>query len=177
MNMEQNVEQEDGRYFRLPQPAEISERDREDAMGAYLMMFAAVAVALPLPVINLIAAIVYHFVNRRKSRFIHFHSLQSLLSQLPTTLMSWGLLVWGVRVFFLKVDEVNDYFIGYAIAWAVAMVVYVVFSIVAAVKARNGRMYYFIFFGRLSYQMIFSKHSKFRYQNEPEPELSNQPPA
>ncbi|MEX2597058.1 MAG: hypothetical protein WEC59_09050, partial [Salibacteraceae bacterium] len=64
-------------YYPLPQPDEIPDHEREDAMGAYLMMFAAVASALPLPVINLIAAIIYYYVNRRKSRFVHFHSLQS----------------------------------------------------------------------------------------------------
>jgi hypothetical protein len=26
-------------YYPLPQPAEIPEREKEDAMGAYLMMF------------------------------------------------------------------------------------------------------------------------------------------
>ena len=67
-------------FYPLPQPEEIAEREKVDAMGAYLMMFAAVAVGLPLPIINLIAAVVYYFVNRKKSRFIHFHCLQSLLS-------------------------------------------------------------------------------------------------
>ena len=46
-------------YHPLPQPHELSEREKEDAMGAYLMMFAAVGAGLPLPVINLIAAIIY----------------------------------------------------------------------------------------------------------------------
>ncbi|MGB2136003.1 MAG: hypothetical protein ACPHVU_00280 [Flavobacteriaceae bacterium] len=54
-------------------------------------MFAAFAVGLPLPVINLIAALIYYFVNRKKSRFIHFHCLQSFLLQIPTTLLNWGL--------------------------------------------------------------------------------------
>src|SRR5882757_7330637 len=85
-------------YHPLPQPEEIPEREREDAMGAYLMMFAAVAVGLPLPVINLIASVIYYYINRKKSRFIHFHSLQSLLSQIPTTIMNWALVIWGVSI-------------------------------------------------------------------------------
>lgn len=68
------------KYMKLPQPHELSEREKEDARGAYLMMFAALATTLPLPIINLIAAIVYYYVNRKKGRFIHFHCLQSLLS-------------------------------------------------------------------------------------------------
>lgn len=164
-------------YHPLPQPNEIPDREREDAMGAYLMMFAAVAVALPLPVINLIAAIIYYFVNRRKSKFIHFHSLQSLLSQLPTTLMSWGLLAWVIRIWLLDLNEPNDYFKGYLIATVAANLIYFTFSLVAAVRARKGRMYYLIFFGRVSYEFVFSKKRKFRYLNEEEEIVENRPPS
>src|SRR5258706_9210434 len=86
-------------FHPLQQPEEIAEREKEDAMGAYLMMFAAVAVGLPLPVINLIASVIYYFINRKKSRFIHFHSLQALLSNIPTTLINWGVVIWGVTIF------------------------------------------------------------------------------
>ena len=94
------IENSQSIYYPLPQPNEIPEREREDAMGSYLMMFAAVAVALPLPIINLVAAVAYYMVNRRKSRFIHFHTLQSLLSQIPTTLLNWGLLIWAAQIWF-----------------------------------------------------------------------------
>src|SRR6267154_5926913 len=87
-------------YYPLPQPEEIPEREKEDAMGAYLMMFAAVAIGLPLPINNLIASVIYYYINRKKSRFIHFHSLQALLSQIPTTLINWGVVIWGVTIFF-----------------------------------------------------------------------------
>src|SRR6185503_9229661 len=97
-------------FYPLPQPEEIAEREKEDAMGAYLMMFAAVAVGLPLPVINLIAAIIYYFVNRKKSRFIHFHSLQALLSQIPTTIINWGGVIWGVGIFFKEDWVINEEF-------------------------------------------------------------------
>lgn len=164
-------------YHPLPQPDEIPEREREDAMGAYLMMFAAVAVALPLPVINLIAAIVYYYVNRRKSRFIHFHSLQSLLSQLPTTLMNWGLLYWIISIWLLHNSEADDLFFGYLAMVIVANLLYFVFSLIAAVKARKGRMYYLVFFGKLSYDIVFSRNRQFRYEGDRETERAeNKPP-
>lgn len=175
--MEEALNTSSERYHELPQPDQIPEREREDAMGAYLMMFAAVAVALPLPVINLIAAIIYYFVNRRKSRFVHFHSLQSLLAQLPTTLMSWGLLIWAIRIWILDLNEVNDYFKGYIIATVIANLVYFVFSLVAAVRARKGRIYYLVFFGRISYEVVFSKSRSFSYQNGETATTLNKPPA
>lgn len=164
-------------YHPLPQPDEIPVRDREDAMGAYLMMFAAVAVALPLPVINLIAAVIYYYVNRRKSRFIHFHSLQSLLSQLPTTFLNWGLLYWGLQVWLFHNTETDDLFWGYVGMVVVANILYFVFSLVAAVRARKGGMYYFLFFGKLSYDIVFSTSRSFRYAGDEDLKtLQNKPP-
>ncbi len=169
-------EQTEQHYHPLPQPDEIPEREREDAMGAYLMMFAAVASALPLPVINLIAAVVYYYVNRRKSRFVHFHALQSLLSQLPTTFMNWGLLFWVIRIWFMEVTVADDIFYGYLYMTIAANVFYVIFSFVAAIKARRGKMYYFLFFGRLSYDAVFSAKREFRYEGDPITPGSNLPP-
>ncbi len=142
-------------YHPLPQPDEIPQREKEDAMGAYLMMFAAAAVALPLPVINLIAAIVYYYLNKNKSRFIHFHALQSVLSQIPTTLLNWGLLIWLLQIYFFEAAEPNSIFTGYLIMVIIANLLYFIFSVIAAVKARNGKFYYFLFFGPYSYEKVF----------------------
>ena len=80
--------------IKLPQPDEISNREKEDAMGAYFMMFAAWAIGFPLPILNLVAAVIYFFVNKKNSRFIAFHALQSLLSQIPVTLVNVGFIAW-----------------------------------------------------------------------------------
>lgn len=153
-------------YYPLPQPHELSEREKEDAMGAYLMMFASLATSLPLPVINLIAAVVYYYVNRKKSRFIHFNCLQSLLSQLPTTLVNWILLYWALQIFFFENYEVNDYFYAYLGFSVLANLIYFVYSIVAAVRARKGVFMYFILFGPYAYQQVYSKKNILNYENE-----------
>lgn len=139
-------------------------------MGAYLMMFAALAAGLPLPVINLIAAIIYYFVNRGKSRFVNFHSLQSVLSQLPTSLMNAVAIFWGIRIL-MEDWEFNDTFKGYLIVTLIANLLYIAFSIVAAVRARKGRMYYFLFFGRIAYD------SAFRIRPERDHSNINKPPS
>jgi uncharacterized membrane protein len=145
-------------YAPLPQPEEIPEREKEDAMGAYLMMFAAVAVGLPLPVINLIAAIIYYFINRKKSRFVHFHSLQSLLSQIPTTLINWALVIWAAAIFFREDWKLTPEFWGYAIFAGACTLLYFIVSIIAAYKARQGKMYYFLLFGKIAYESAFKIH-------------------
>lgn len=144
-----------GSYHPLQQPEEVTIREREDAMGAYLMMFAALAAGLPLPIINLIAAIIYLYVNKSKSRFVHYHALHSLFAQIPVTLLNAGLVIWSVRLFFTDLS-INDNFKGYVGVVIVANLIYFIFSIIAAVKARKGRMYYFLFFGRIAYQQAFA---------------------
>jgi uncharacterized Tic20 family protein len=173
----------ENKYHPVEQPNEIPTRDKEDAMGAYLMMFGALAAGLPLPIINLIAAIVYYVVNAKKSRFIKFHSLQSLLSQTPTTLMNAGLLYWTIHTLFAQ--GVNDEFIfdglaqmgdlywGYLWTVVAANLLYVIFSIVGAIKARKGQFYYFMFFGKLSYHYAYRVKDSDHYQNE----VTNQPPV
>jgi len=157
-------------YLPLPQPDDIPVREKEDAMGAYLMMFAGVAIAIPLPLLNLVASFVYLYLNRQKSRFVHFHALQALYSQIPVTILNMVLLAW------LIVCLVNDFtfpatFKGYAIMVALVNLVDIVFSLIAAAKARKGLMYYYVFFGRLSYHQAFSKNTG------PEKAPVNSPPS
>lgn len=143
-------------YHPIPQPDEVSKREREDGMGAYLMMFAGIAAGLPLPILNLLASIIYWAVNKGKGRFVRFHCLQSLWSQLPTTLLNAGLFYWTIRNFIVDGIEFSDYYFGYLGMVALVNLLYFIFSIVAAIQARNGKMYYFLFFGRLSYQQVFA---------------------
>lgn len=142
-------------YYDLEQPNELSKKEKEDAMGAYLMMFAAIGAGLPLPIINLIASVVYFFVQKRNTRFVRFHSLQSLWSQVPTTLVNAGAMYWTLQIFLFDNLETTDSYFGYLIMMVVLNLAYFAFSIVGAVKARNGKMYYFLFFGKLCYHQVY----------------------
>lgn len=159
-------------FYPLQQPDEIVEREKEDAMGAYLMMFAAVAIGLPLPIINLIASVIYYFVNRKKSRFIHFHCLQALLTQIPTTLINWGLVAWAVTIFFTDA-VLTEMFWTYAIFAGVSTFLYFIISIIAAFKARQGKMYYFLVFGSIAYQIAYRVRPTDNMQSS---EPANKPP-
>ncbi len=143
--------------IRLPQPAELSEREKEDAMGAYLMMFAAWGIGLPLPLLNLVAAFIYFIVNRKTSRFVAFHSWQSLASQLPVSLLNVGAVAWLLAILFTGFHFTAAFFV-YLIFTGLVNVLYVVWSIIALVKARKGQMYYLPLFGRLAYARYYGPH-------------------
>lgn len=151
-------------YYPLPQPEELSNREKDDGMGAYLMMFAAIGAGLPLPLLNLIASIIYYYINRNKSRFVRFHALQSLWSQLPVTLLNSTLVIWFIRILFFGERIFTSTFMGLIYAAILINIVYFIFSIYAAIQAKKGRFYYFVFFGKLAY------HQVYKISDEPEKE-------
>ncbi len=141
-------------YHPIPQPDEIETRVKEDAMGAYFMMFATSAIGIPLPILNLVAAIIYYYVNRSKGKFVQFHTLQSLWSQIPVTLLNSGLVAWTI-VNLVRDLSFTSYYWGYLVMVGIANLVYFIFSIIGAVKARKGVFYYFLFFGKIAYHQVY----------------------
>lgn len=141
-------------YHPIPQPHEIDTQRKEQAMASYMMMFFSQAVGLPLPVINFIASIIYYSVIKKKGLFVKFHAFQSLLSQIPITIVN-GYAVIQVIINLINNYTFSDVFIGYLITAGVFNLIYIVFSIIAAVKSYKGRMYYFILFGRIAYHNTF----------------------
>jgi len=162
---------EENEYISLPQPSELKQTEKEDAMGAYLMMFASIAIGLPLPIINIVAAVVYYFVNRKKGNFVKFHALQSMLSAILLGIVNAGLFYWTIHCFLN--ETFTDFYFGYLAFAGIANLAYFVFSIVAAVKARKGQFIYFIFFGKLAYHRVFSK----KYIEKAKEEFRNLPPS
>lgn len=158
-------------YYPLPQPGEISPTEREDGMGAYLMMFASWAAGLPLPIINLIAAVIYYFVNRKKSPFVHFHCAQSLFSQIPVSLCNASVVFWTFQNLIYN-GSFSSTFFNYLLMVVLFNIVYIIVSLIAAVRAKQGRMYYIPFFGRLSFELAF----KMVRRTEPK-KPSNRPPV
>ncbi|RKX80071.1 MAG: hypothetical protein DRP60_03810 [Spirochaetes bacterium] len=134
----------------LPQPDEITRREREDAMGAYFMMFAAWGIGLPLPFLNLVAAGIYYGINRKNSKFVAFHALQSLTSQIPVTVVNAGLLFWLIRTLVVKSGFPGIFWIYLSFAVALNMA-YLVISLIALTRAYKGNFFYFPIFGRMAF--------------------------
>jgi uncharacterized membrane protein len=145
--------------IRIPQPDEVTEREKEDAMGAYLMMFAGLGLGLPLPFINLVASIIYFFINRRKSRFVAFHSLQSLLEQIPVTVLNAGLVAWLAVILFTNLHFPPQFWVSLLFVVAVN-IADVVISVIALTRARKGRFFYMPLFGRLSFAVYYGPKAK-----------------
>jgi len=140
----------------IPQPDDIGENERDDAMGAYLMMFATWAVGLPLPLINLVASAIYFGVNARSSRFVAFNAFQSLTSQIFIAVINAIALAWIIAILAGGAIFPASFFTYLALA-GILNILYLVFSVVAMVRARRGELYYIPFFGAQAFSKYYGE--------------------
>lgn len=164
--MNEIINERESSDFVMPQPEDITRREREDAMGSYLMMFGAWAVGLPLPFINLIAGLIYHLVNHKKSRFVGFNSFQSLMSQIPVTILNSGVIIFFIYLLIqsgggnINYNDLFIYFLSYLVFTAIINIVYLVYSIIAAVRSYQGRFFYMLLFGSWAFHIYYLKEEK-----------------
>jgi len=158
-------------YLPIPQPDEISSKERDDAMGSYLMMFAAWAAGLPLPMLNILASVIYYFVNRKNGNFVRFHALQSMWSQILLGLINAFGTAWLIKMLF-DGEFSGEYFYPYLITAIIINIFYIIFSIIAAVYAKKGRFFYFIFFGKIAFHRAYSANNSYNNQKD----YTNRPP-
>ncbi len=126
-----------------------SPQDRDQASWAYFVSFASLGLGLPIPFLSLVAGIVFHAVQHRKSRFIAFHSWQALLVGLPASLVVGVWSFWGLGVLFeyfmtaghLKADL--GVFWGLGAVSAVLLTLEVVLGLKAAAAAKRGELFGF----------------------------------
>jgi uncharacterized membrane protein len=149
----------------LPPPDEISSRERDDAMGAYLMMFASLGLGLPLPLFNIIASAIYYFINRKNSRFVAFHALQAFLFHIPVSLFNAATLVWIVIVL-VGGHFIPTSFFPFCIFTILLNLIFIIYSLIALVRARRGLFFYIPLFGRLAFDRHYGKR---RRKEIPEP--------
>jgi uncharacterized Tic20 family protein len=150
----------------LPQPGNLTEREKEDAMGAYLMMFAAWGAGFPLPLVGLIASIIYFYLNKKSSAFTAYHSFQALLTHIPVSVMNAAAVIWGIVLFVIEKPQHLRMYAAFCIFAGIWNVLYMVFSIIACVKARKGRFFYFWVFGRLSFATYYGGSSTHHIREE-----------
>jgi uncharacterized membrane protein len=160
-----------GATMSLPQPDQIAEREKEDAMAAYLMMFASIAIGLPIPLVNLVASVIYYLVNRKSSRFVAFHCLQALLTHLPVVFLNAAIVGWLIGILVTQA-QFGPAFFWFLFFVGLANVAYIVWSIIALVHARKGRLVYMPLVGRYCFSRYYGPKAEERsapraWENKP----------
>jgi len=133
----------------------ITEDEAEKASNSYLMSLIAVIAGLPLPIINLIATLIFYMGNRKGSYFVRWHCTQALVSQASFLVVnSYGF--WWTVSLILGDSEMTDSYIAYMITAVLFNLIEFIATIYTAIETRKGRHVEWWFYGTLTNQLCKS---------------------
>lgn len=131
----------------------VDESEREKASNSYLMSVIFITFALPLPIINLIATLVFSVANRKAPTFVKWHCTQALLSQFSLFVINTVAFIWTVLLLF-QVFTLSNWYFGYLITIILFNLVEFIATVVAAIKTRKGVHHRWFFYGDLTDALI-----------------------
>ena len=132
---------------------EPHDEDSEKASNSYLMSLLVIIVGLPIPLINLIATLIFYLMNRKESVFVRWHCTQALLSQLVLFFINSYSFWWTVSILFGD-ETFSNYYFAYVSMAIVINVIELITTIHAAIQTRKGKHVEFFFFCPLTNLII-----------------------
>jgi uncharacterized Tic20 family protein len=113
------------------------EHEAEKASNSYLMSLIAVIAGLPLPIINLLATVIFYLANRKSTYFVRWHCTQALLSQFSLLLMNSTGFWWTISIVFSD-ERVSSHYIAYMITIFIFNLTEFIATIYTAIQTRKG---------------------------------------
>jgi len=137
------------------QPADY---ENEKASQSYLMSVIAIMVGLPLPIINLIATLLFYLNNKKSSYYIRWHCTQALLSQLTVLIINSGTFYWTLSIIFGDNEICNSY-IAYLITVVIFNISEFIMTVYTAIQSKKGKHIEWFFWGDIT-NLICKAHNK-----------------
>ena len=128
---------------------EPGEHEAETASNSYLMSLIAIVAGPPLPIINLIATLIFYVGNRKATYFVRWHCTQALLSQLSVLFINSFGFWWTISIIF-KEETITNKFIAYIISALIFNLAEFITTIYTAIQTRKGIHVEWWFYGNLT---------------------------
>ena len=128
---------------------EPGEHEAEKASNSYLMSLIALIVGLPLPIINLLATLIFYLGNRKGTYFVRWHCTQALLSQLSMLFINSFGFWWTISIIFTE-ETITSKYIAYMIVALVFNLSEFIATIYTAIQTRKGIHVEWWFYGNLT---------------------------
>jgi uncharacterized Tic20 family protein len=128
---------------------EPGEHESETASSSYLMSLLAIIVGLPLPIVNLIATLIFYLSNRQSTYFVRWHCTQALLSQLSMLFINSVGFWWTISIIFSD-ETITSNYLAYIITALVFNLTEFLATIFTAVQTRKGIHVEWWFYGPLT---------------------------
>lgn len=116
---------------------EPEEHEAEKASNSYLMSLVVLIIGLPLPIVNLIASIIFYFANRKATYFVRWHCTQALLSQFSLFIFNAYGFWWTIFIIF-GTEKVNSIYLSYIITIIIFNIIEFAVTIFTAIQTRKG---------------------------------------
>ena len=126
-----------------------SDSEREKAANSYLMSLMAAMVGLPLPIVNMLATVIFYLANRKRTYYVRWHCTQALISQIPLYFTNTVLFWWTVRLL-LGYESLTSFYFAYLFTVVLFNVIDYIATIYSAVKVRKGEQVEWYVYGGLT---------------------------
>ena len=113
------------------------EHEAEKASNSYIMSLVALMAGMPLPIINLIATLIFFLGNKKSTYYVRWHCTQALLSQCAVFIVNSILFYWTISILFGTNTITNNY-IGFIITVILFNITEFALTIYTAIKTRKG---------------------------------------
>lgn len=125
------------------------EHEAESASGSYLMSLIVIMIGLPLPIVNLIATMIFFLGNRKSTYFVRWHCTQALLSQLSLLFINSFGFWWTISILFTE-ESITTTYIAYLFTAILFNIAEFIATVYTAVQTRKGLHVEWWFYGPLT---------------------------
>ena len=132
-----------------PFPYKPGEHELEKASNSYVMSLIAIAAGLPIPIINLLATVIFFLANRKSTPFVRWHCTQALLSQFTIFFANSFGFWWTISILFGD-EKLSSSYIAYLLTVIVLNISELIITIITAIKTRKGIHVHWFFYGDLT---------------------------
>jgi beta-barrel assembly-enhancing protease len=115
----------------------IHDDEAESASNAYLLSLILLVVGAPLPILNLLASVIFYLSSRRGSPFVRWHSMQALLTHLVVVPVN-SVFLWMTLAILFGYREPDNFYVGWFLFMAGLNATKMIGSIYSAIKVRRG---------------------------------------
>ncbi|RYZ47849.1 MAG: hypothetical protein EOP49_20160 [Sphingobacteriales bacterium] len=126
-----------------------SEHECEKASNSYLMSLVAAMGGLPLPIVNLLATLIFFAGNRKGTYFVRWHCIQAMLSQLSLLFIN-SAAFWGTISIIFQGEQITSKYIAYILTTVLFNIAEYIATINTAIKTRKGIHVSWFFYGPLT---------------------------
>lgn len=125
----------------------------ERATFSYLMSIMAVFAGLPIPIINLLATIIFYFGNKKSTTFVKWHCTQALVSQAFLFCFNSISFWWTIDVIFGDAT-ITDPYIAYILLIFMLNTAEIIITMITMHHVRKGKHVKWFLFGEITDKLI-----------------------